>query len=285
MGIEIGIGIGGLLLGLAVGFGLGKSGARKAGLAQGRREASERLWAAAESVSRGQMPEGATEGNPEFELHRALEAGWAPRDSERQTALREALTRVGLFLDRTVRAHLSGGTAESDAAELRERMDRALGSLEDLDFFLKEIPTGAEGQNIGAIVQQVSREFAQDQNVAVRLSVDAEPVRAKVNTAALMDALYLLLHNAGRFGEGGTVDVTVVEEGGRSVVRIRDRGKGFSEDAFARAFDPFYSTSPEGLGLGLPHARKVLEGMGGRIDLSNVPDGGAEVEISFPKAR
>ena len=283
MGIEIGIGIGGLLLGLAVGFGLGKSGARKAGLAQGRREASERLWAAAESVSRGQMPEGATEGNPEFELHRALEAGWAPRDSERQTALREALTRVGLFLDRTVRAHLSGGTAESDAAELRERMDRALGSLEDLDFFLKEIPTDTEGQNIAAIVQQVAREFALDQNVGVRVSLDSKPVRAEVNTAAFMDAIYLLLHNAGRFGGGSTVDVSVLEDGPRSVVRIRDRGKGFSEEAFARAFDPFYATSPEGLGLGLPHARKVLEGMGGRIELRNVPDGGAEVEVSFPR--
>jgi signal transduction histidine kinase len=283
MEIAIAIGIG-LVLGVAVGFGLGKSGARAAGLREGRRESSERLWAAAEAVSRGQMPEGATEGSPEGELHRALEAGWAPRDSERQAALREALTRVGLFLDRGVRTPLRGGTAKSAPAELRERMDRALGALEDLDFFIKEIPTGTEGQNIAAIVQQVSREFSLDQKVGVRLSLDSEPVRAQVNTAAFMDALYLLLHNAGRFGEGGTVDVSVVEDSGRSVVRIRDRGKGFSEEAFARAFDPFYSTSPEGLGLGLPHARKVLEGMGGRIDLRNVPDGGAEVEVSFPKA-
>jgi signal transduction histidine kinase len=283
MGIAIGIGIGGLLLGLAVGFGLGKSGARAAGLAQGRRESAERLWAAAEAVSRGEMPEGATEGSPEGELHRALEAGWAPRDTERQAALREALTRVGGFLHRSVRAPLSGGTATSDPAELRERMDRALGALEDLDFFIKEIPAGTDGQNIAAIVQQVSREFALDQDVTVRLSLDSKPVRAEVNAAAFMDAVYLLLHNAGRFGEGSTVDVSVVEEGDRSVVRIRDRGQGFSEEAFSRAFDPFYSTSPEGLGLGLPHARKVLEGMGGGIELRNVPDGGAEVEVSLPK--
>lgn len=65
---------------------------------------------------------------------------------------------------------------------------------------------------------------------------------------------------------------------------MRDRGKGFSEEAFRRAFDPFYSTSDAGLGLGLPHARKVIESMGGRIELRNVPDGGAEVEISFPTA-
>jgi signal transduction histidine kinase len=283
MEIAIAIGIG-LVLGTGVGMALGRSGARRAGLEEGRREAGERLLAAAEAVSRGRMPEGASPESPEGKLHRALEAGWAPRDSERQVALRQSLERVGLFLDRAVRAPLSGGTAESDPGELRERMDRALGALADLDFFLKDVPDETAGQNLGAIVQQVSREFAVDQDVAVRLSLDSMPVRADVNTAAFMDAVYLLLHNAGRFGDGSTVDVTVAGEDGRSVVRIRDRGTGFSEEAFERAFDPFYSTSPEGLGLGLPHARKVLEGMGGRIELRNVPDGGAEVEISFPAA-
>ncbi|NIR79685.1 MAG: two-component sensor histidine kinase, partial [Gemmatimonadetes bacterium] len=51
----------------------------------------------------------------------------------------------------------------------------------------------------------------------------------------------------------------MTEEGDRAKIIVRDRGEGFSEEAFARAFDPFYSTSDEGLGLGLPHARKVIE--------------------------
>jgi signal transduction histidine kinase len=97
-----------------------------------------------------------------------------------------------------------------------------------------------------------------------------------------MDALYLILHNAARFGGSATIDVTVVHDGSRAVVTVRDRGPGFTEDAFARAFDPFYSTTEDGLGLGLPHARRAVEAMGGHIELRNVPDGGAEVELSFP---
>ena len=108
------------------------------------------------------------------------------------------------------------------------------------------------------------------------------PVRAEVNAQAFMDALYLVLHNAGRFGGSETVDVTLKTESERAVVRVRDRGPGFTEEAFTRAFDPFYSSTDDGLGLGLPHVRKTLENMGGRIELRNVPDGGAEVEISFP---
>ena len=106
-------------------------------------------------------------------------------------------------------------------------------------------------------------------------------VRRDVSASALMDALYLVLHNAGRFGNGAKVDLTVEESDGRARIVVRDRGSGFSEEAFSRAFDPFYSTSDAGLGLGLPHARKVIESMGGSIELRNVPDGGAEVEISF----
>ncbi len=118
----------------------------------------------------------------------------------------------------------------------------------------------------------------------MRLQLGSSAVRALVNPPALMDALYLVLHNAARFGGGGTIDLTVDQGDGRARVVVRDRGEGFSEEAFSKAFDPFYSTSNEGLGLGLPHARKVVEEMGGRIELRNVPDGGAEVELSFATA-
>ena len=190
---------------------------------------------------------------------------------------------MGGFLDRSVRATLSGAADRASAEELKERIDRALGALEDLEFYLKEPEGGHEGQNISSLVQQVTREFALDQGVMVRLRMDG-PIRASVNAQAFMDALYLVLHNAARFGDEGTVDVTVVTENDRAVVRVRDRGEGFSEEAFRRAFDPFYSTTADGLGLGLPHARKSLEGMGGHIELRNAPDGGAEVEVSFPAA-
>jgi signal transduction histidine kinase len=189
---------------------------------------------------------------------------------------------VSAFLHKSVRGPLAGSDDRADADQLRERIDRALGALEDLDFFVKEADETRQGTDLSQLVQRVSREFVTDQGLGMRLTLSEEPVRAHVNPTALMDALYLVLHNAGRFGQGGTVDLTVSRNGGRSKITVRDRGSGFSEEAFRRAFDPFYSTSEEGLGLGLPHARRVVESMGGTIELRNVPDGGAEVEISFP---
>jgi len=276
IGIVVGLVLGG------IGLSLGASRGRKAGVEEGRREVDARLQALVESLRRGRIPSSATAGSPEAALQKALQEGWAPREAEREAALREAVGRVSAFLQKSVRGPLTGFGENAGAPELRERIDRALGALEDLDFFVKESDGARQHVDLGALAQRVTKEFVHDQGLAVRLMLSDAVVRADVNPAALMDALYLVLHNAARFGEGQTVDLTVSSEGGRAKISVRDRGKGFSEEAFRRAFDPFYSTSDEGLGLGLPHARKVVEGMGGRIELRNVPDGGAEVELSFP---
>jgi len=280
MEVVIGIVVG-LVLG-AFGLALGTSRGRRAGVEEGKREVDARLRALVDSVKRGRIPADVTAGSPEAALRQALEDGWAPKEAERAAALREAVGRVSSFLQTSVREPLTGFGENAGAAELRERIGRALGALEDLDFFVREADGARQHTDLSALAQQVTKEFVHDQGLGVRLMLSDAVVRADVNPAALMDALYLLLHNAARFGEGQTVDVTVSGGDGRAKIVVRDRGKGFSEEAFRRAFDPFYSTSADGLGLGLPHARRVIEGMGGHIDLRNVPDGGAEVEISFP---
>jgi signal transduction histidine kinase len=275
----------GLVVGIAIGFGLsaaGRGSVREKAKARARKEMEGQLDGLIQEIARGTLPETTGANGAAAKLASALEEGWTPRDAERRAALVAAVGRVSRFLDRQVRAPLAGIGEGADAAELRERIEQALGALQDVDFFLSEGADEAEGTDLVALAQQVSREFAADHEVTVRLSLGSSSIRATVARDALMDALYLILHNASRFGGGATIDMTVLQEDGRSLVRIRDRGRGFSEEAFKRAFDPFYSETEEGLGLGLPHARKTVEAMGGSITLRNVPDGGAEVEVSLP---
>ena len=268
----------------AVAFFLGMGRGRAAGREEGRTEARQRVRTLVDALRRGRTLPSVDAGSPEAELQSALEQGWAPREAERGAALREAVGRVGAFLDKNVRAPLQGAGAASGERELRDRISRALGALEDLDFFGRETPEVREGTDLAALAQRVTHEFVSDQGVGVRLALGEAAIRASVNPPALMDALYLVLHNASRFGKGQTIELTVAREGGQPKIIVRDRGPGFSEEAFRRAFDPFYSTTEEGLGLGLPHARKLIESMGGSIELRNVPDGGAEVELSLPAA-
>jgi signal transduction histidine kinase len=65
-------------------------------------------------------------------------------------------------------------------------------------------------------------------------------------------------------------------------VTIRDTGPGFPPAGLATAFEPFHTTKPYGLGLGLSITRSVVERHGGRVRVENHPDAGALVRIVLP---
>jgi signal transduction histidine kinase len=79
--------------------------------------------------------------------------------------------------------------------------------------------------------------------------------------------------------------VSVSAEDGGAVVVIRDNGVGFSEEDRRRAFDRFYKGHPtvRGSGVGLSISRKIVEDLGGSIDIaSEGPGRGAAVTIRLP---
>lgn len=62
------------------------------------------------------------------------------------------------------------------------------------------------------------------------------------------------------------------EEDGKVRVAVRDSGTGLDEQNIHRLFEPFYSTKPEGLGMGLAISRSIVEAHGGRLWAANNPD-------------
>ncbi|MGE3929421.1 MAG: sensor histidine kinase, partial [Hyphomonadaceae bacterium] len=67
-------------------------------------------------------------------------------------------------------------------------------------------------------------------------------------------------------------------------VAVEDSGPGIGAGDAARVFDSFFTTKRNGLGLGLPICRSILEAHGGAIDVSNLPNGGARFAITLPAA-
>jgi len=67
-------------------------------------------------------------------------------------------------------------------------------------------------------------------------------------------------------------------------VVIADSGPGISKENLDAVFDPFFTTKPpgEGTGLGLAIVAGTIAELGGRIELSSVPGGGATFHLFFP---
>ncbi len=251
------------------------------GRSSGVRPYREALSRLARSIRDGEptVPSGAPE---DVRAVAAAVADVAPGGGEREEAYWDALRRFVRHLEVAVEKPLleaSGGDAG-----LRDGVAQALGALEDLDFFLAELPSNTEALDLGDLVAETIREFSGESGVRTHQRGPRRPLRVTANADALKDALFLLLHNAGQFGKGRPVDVVVRVEDGFGRVHVRDKGVGFTAEALSRAYDPFYTTVDTNLGLGLSHARRLVEQGGGKIAIRNSDRGGGEVELALPLA-
>jgi signal transduction histidine kinase len=70
-------------------------------------------------------------------------------------------------------------------------------------------------------------------------------------------------------GAAGRLGVKLRRRGGQVAIQIEDTGDGIAPEALPKLFTPFYTTRTTGTGLGLAYAKKVVEGMGGTIELKN----------------
>jgi signal transduction histidine kinase len=73
--------------------------------------------------------------------------------------------------------------------------------------------------------------------------------------------------------------------GGGIELTVEDFGKGIAESDLARVFEPFFSTKPEGLGMGLSISRSIVQAHGGRLWAEPSAGGGALFRFVLPAAQ
>jgi signal transduction histidine kinase len=110
------------------------------------------------------------------------------------------------------------------------------------------------------------------------------PVELHADAAAVEQlVLNLLLNAADALDEGGAAYVSIEEKSDAIHIGVRDEGEGIAADVLARVFQPLYSTRPEGTGLGLPIARRIVRAHGGDLMLESEPGRGTSATAVLPR--
>ena len=119
----------------------------------------------------------------------------------------------------------------------------------------------------------------------VRARADLDPGGAfgALDESSLRSALMNLTLNAVEaMPSGGELCVRTRAAAGALVAEIRDTGAGMTGEQVRSIFEPFYTTKPKGLGLGLPFAKKVVEEHGGKIAVESRAGEGTTIRVTLP---
>jgi len=123
---------------------------------------------------------------------------------------------------------------------------------------------------------------------SARIELDISPgTSVKVDREKLIRVIVNGIRNAlDAMAENGRLRISTHEKSGWVAINIEDTGKGISEKDRDRLFTPFYTTKTDGTGLGLAYAKKIVDGMGGTIKLTNRTNGtGAVLTVQLPNGR
>jgi signal transduction histidine kinase len=169
---------------------------------------------------------------------------------------------------------------------LHHEVQRLHGILENFLRFARIQDLELHPADLNEMVEEL-RDFyephAATKSIVIRTHLAADLPRVMLEPDLFKQALFNLVLNAEHAMPcGGELILTTRREGQAVVLDVTDTGVGMSDEVRARIFDAFFSTRPEGSGLGLPTTRKIVEGHRGTIHVQSEPGKGSRFTIRLP---
>jgi PAS domain S-box-containing protein len=151
-----------------------------------------------------------------------------------------------------------------------------------------------EAVDLRSVLEQAARTLrplAEKKNLAIELSIAPGTGSITGDGRRVEQVLLNLLSNAIKFTERGYVRVECLQQGENVTIRVMDTGIGISRADMDKLFRPFsqvdigLNRQYEGTGLGLSICRKLVDLMGGTIDVESEPGKGSVFTVVLPRDR
>ena len=179
---------------------------------------------------------------------------------------------------------------------IKDYLERSLAELSRVEYLLRGLKNFNMYENpelqffalqnfMDKLYALIRGDFSKKQ-IPVEVSVAPEVGDCYADPRALQQVMLNILANAadacaGR--ESPKVAITIKKASGIIVIQVEDNGHGMTEEQQRDLFKPFRTTKPQGTGLGLVIARKMMIKMNGDIKVKSRPDEGTTVSIYVPE--
>lgn len=178
------------------------------------------------------------------------------------------------------------------------RLRTILDQVQRLQDFLKEFRKYVGSQELQSVeidLRQVIEELtdfyrpqAEGNHVVLRSALPETPVACRIDAGLIKQAILNLIINATQaMSDGGELLLRLSSDAGAgmALLEVIDTGPGIGAELQQKIFEPYYSTTKGGSGLGLPTARRIIRRHDGDISLDSEPGKGTRFVITLPLAK
>ncbi|MBB4189760.1 hypothetical protein GGE07_006458 [Sinorhizobium terangae] len=184
-----------------------------------------------------------------------------------------------------------------DLAEVREALDdvvkdgtRAGAVIDRIRSLFKNAPPSLENLDITEALTEIvalSRGKALKNGVSLQIQLAEGLPAVRGDRVQLQQVMLNLITNAieamSDVDDGNrNVRITAGRDDDNVFVTVQDSGPGLTQATFERVFEPFYTTKPTGLGVGLSICRSIIGAHNGALWATNAEKGGAVFSFTVP---
>ena len=210
---------------------------------------------------------------------------------------RNPIASIGGYSKRLLKEVPFSPQSRSYISQILQETGRLEAILQRVEEYVQIPRPVSKRENIQEVVGAVLRNFSQEameKGVALRCQTEGltgdgqlftdRGLMARALAHILQNSLEAITLNPKRKGEE-VVEVALADNGERVEVAVSDRGPGISQKNLGLIFDPFFSTRPDRVGLGLTFVRRAVEEQGGKIQVESRLGRGTKMVLHFPKDR
>ena len=181
------------------------------------------------------------------------------------------------------------GPAQKNIGDIISQVDRMSYWVRQLLQSLRPLNDEAQAVELERVLQDSLQAFTlQLKHHGVDVQVQAQATGPVQSQPVLLGQIFnsLIAYALVAMSEGGTLHIEQVRKNRKTVtLRLRDNGKGMTDEQLRMAFRPFYTTKQGGLGVGLVLVKRIMERFGGSVRLSSREGEGTCVQLNFRVAR